>query len=237
MTIVLSIPFSFETCSITRFRSTDISPPAGAILARTRSLGKGVAEGRLGQDILDAIAAGLAEQHPETNRGWTVSVTDLRAQVVGSVQRALYILLGAVGFVLLIGCANVANLLLARITHRARELAVRAALGAGRWAALRLVLCESLVLAALGGGVGFLLSFWGLAAFVRLAPAGIPRLHEVTMDGRVLAFAIGISVLASLLFGAAGFAQATRETATRSAELSGTPAASRMARPNWTSDG
>jgi putative ABC transport system permease protein len=130
--------------------------------------------------------------------------------VVGSVQRALYVLLGAVGFVLLIGCANVANLLLARITHRGRELAVRAALGAGRWAALRLVLCESLVLAALGGGVGVLLSFWGLAAFVRVAPAWIPRLHEVTMDTRVLAFAVGISVLASLLFGAAGFARAAR---------------------------
>ena len=162
------------------------------------------------QDELNRIAAGLAEQHPATNRGWTVSVTDLRAQVVGSVQRALYVLLGAVGFVLLIGCANVANLLLARITHRGRELAVRAALGAGRWAALRLVLSESLVLAALGGGAGFLLSFWGLAAFLRLAPGGIPRLHEVTMDGRVLAFAVGISMLASLLFGAAGFARAAR---------------------------
>jgi len=162
------------------------------------------------QDELNRIAAGLAEQHPETNRGWTVSVTDLRAQVVGSVQRALLVLLGAVGFVLLIGCANVANLLLARIAHRGRELAVRAALGAGRWAALRLVLCESLVLAVLGGGVGFLLSFWGLAAFVRLAPRGIPRLHEVTMDARVLAFAFGVSVLASLLFGVVGFARAAR---------------------------
>ncbi len=162
------------------------------------------------QDEMNRIAAGLAEEHPATNRGWTVSVTDLRAQVVGSVQRALYVLLGAVGFVLLIGCANVANLLLARITHRGRELAVRAALGAGRWAALRLVLCESLVLAALGGGAGFLLSFWGLAAFLRLAPGNIPRLHEVTMDARVLAFALGISVLASLLFGAAGFARAAR---------------------------
>jgi putative ABC transport system permease protein len=162
------------------------------------------------QDELNRIAAGLAEQHPETNQGWTVSVTDLRAQVVGAVQPALYVLLGAVGFVLLIGCANVANLLLARITHRGRELAVRAALGAGRWAALRLVLCESLLLAALGGGVGFLLSYWGLAGFVRLAPRGIPRLNEVTMDWRVLAFAMGISVLASLLFGAAGFARAAR---------------------------
>jgi putative ABC transport system permease protein len=162
------------------------------------------------QDELDRIAAGLAEKYPATNRGWTVRVADLRAQVVGSVQRALLVLLGAVGFVLLIGCANVANLLLARITHRGRELAVRAALGAGRWAALRLVLCESLVLAGLGGGAGFLLSFWGLAAFVRLAPAGIPRLHEVTMDTRVLVFALGISGLASLLFGAVGFARAAR---------------------------
>jgi putative ABC transport system permease protein len=162
------------------------------------------------QDEMNRIAAGLAEQHPATNRGWTVSVTDLRQQVVGSVARALLVLLGAVGFVLLIGCANVANLLLARITHRGRELAVRAALGAGRLASLRVVLLESLVLAALGGAAGFLLSFWGLEAFVRLAPPGIPRLDEVRVDTRVLAFTIGVSVLASVLFGLVGFAQAAR---------------------------
>jgi predicted permease len=165
---------------------------------------------RQAQDELNGIARGLAEVHPETNRDWTVSVTALGAHVVGSVQRALLVLLGAVGFVLLIGCANVANLLLARITHRGRELALRAALGAGRWTAARLILLESLTLAAIGGAAGFLLSIWGLEAFVRLAPAGIPRLGEVGVDGKVFGFAVALSGLSSLLVGAAGFVQAAR---------------------------
>ena len=165
---------------------------------------------RQAQDELDRIAHGLAEEHPETNRGWTVSVTSLQAHVVGSVQRALLVLLGAVGFVLLIGCANVANLLLARITHRGRELALRAALGAGRWTAARLILLESLTLAVLGGAAGFLLSLWGLEAFVQLAPAGIPRLGEVRVDGTVFGFAVAVSTLSSLLVGAAGLVQAAR---------------------------
>ncbi len=165
---------------------------------------------RQAREELNRIARGLAETHPETNRGWTVGVTDLRGHVVGSVERALLVLLGAVAFVLLIGCANVANLLLARITHRGRELAVRAALGAGRWTSARLILLESLVLAVLGGGVGFLLSFWGLDAFLRFAPAGIPRLDEVGVDGWVFGFAVALSCLTSLLFGAAGLVQTTR---------------------------
>ncbi len=165
---------------------------------------------RQAQEELERIAVGLAEQHPETNRGWTVGVTGLRGHMVGSVQRALVVLLGAVGFVLLIGCANLANLLLARITHKNRELALRAALGAGRWTSARLVSLESMVLAVLGGAAGFLLSFWGLDAFVRLAPASIPRLAEVSVDARVLGFAVALSVLTSLLFGAAGVIQAAR---------------------------
>ena len=165
---------------------------------------------RQAQAELNGIARGLAEEHPETNRDWTVSVTSLGAHVVGSVQRTLLVLLGAVGFVLLIGCANVANLLLARITHRGRELALRAALGAGRWTAARLILLESLTLAAFGGAAGFLLSIWGLEAFVRLAPAGIPRLGEVSVDGKVFGFAVALSCLSSLLVGAAGFVQTAR---------------------------
>lgn len=111
---------------------------------------------------------------------------------------------------LLIGCANVAHLLLARVTHRGRELALRAALEAGRWTSARLLLLESLALAVLGGGAGFFLSFWGLEAFVKLAPAGIPRLSEVSVGGRVLGFAIGLSVLSSLVLGVAGVGQVSR---------------------------
>ncbi len=172
-------------------------------------LAPGVTIDQAGEE-LNRLALGLAEQHPETNRGWSVDVQGLRGHMVGSVQRALLVLLGAVGFVLLIGCANVANLLLARITHRDRELAVRAALGAGRWASARLVLLESLVLAVLGGLAGFVLSFWGLDGFVRLAPAGIPRVEEVGVDARVFGFAVTLSGLTSLLFGAAGLFQTAR---------------------------
>lgn len=159
---------------------------------------------------LDRISRGLAEEHPETNRGWTVTVTSLRAHLVGSVQRALLVLLGAVGFVLLIGCANVANLLLARVTHRGRELALRGALGAGRWTAAKLILLESLTLAAVGGTAGLVLSLWGLEAFVRLAPAGIPRLDEVRVDGWVFGFAVALSALSSVLVGLAGCVRAAR---------------------------
>jgi putative ABC transport system permease protein len=120
------------------------------------------------------------------------------------------VLLGAVAFVLLIGCANVANLVLARVTHRHRELAVRAALGAGVWVAARLLLLESLVLGALGGAAGFFLSFWGLDAFLRFAPAGIPRLGDVRVDGWVFAFAAVLSCLTSVVFGSAGLFQVLR---------------------------
>lgn len=162
------------------------------------------------QGELDRIALGLAEAHPVTNRGWTVAVLDLRSHVVGSSRRTLWVLLGAVGFVLLIGCANVANLLLARISHRNRELAVRAALGASRWASARLVLLETAVLAALGGAAGFVLSLWVVRVFLGLAPPGIPRLEEVSVDARVFLFALVVVVAASVLVGAAGFLQAAR---------------------------
>ncbi|MBI4500666.1 MAG: ABC transporter permease [Gemmatimonadetes bacterium] len=161
------------------------------------------------QQDLDQVAARLAQKYPDTNRGWTVGVADLRSQVVGRVERALLVLLGAVGFVLLIGCANVANLLLARLTHRSRDLAVRAALGADRWASARLIALESLVLAAVGGVIGLGFSFWALDAFVRLAPRGIPRLDEISIDRRVFGFAVALSCLTGLVFGAIAFFRAS----------------------------
>ena len=166
---------------------------------------------RVGEELA-GVALRLAEEHPATNQGWTVEVLELRSYLVGSVGRTLLLLLGAVGFVLLIGCANVANLLLARISHRGRELAVRAALGATRWASARLVLLETAVLAALGGALGLVLSLWTLQAFLRLAPPSIPRLAEVSVDGRVFAFALAVSVATSVLVGTAGFLQAARSS-------------------------
>ena len=165
--------------------------------------------GRLGAEAtldgareeMNVIAGRLGETYPETNEGWGISVVPLRDRIVGSMRPTLLIFLAAVGFVLLIGCANVANLLLVRGASRRRELAVRAALGAGRLRLVRLLLSEALVLSVLGGVAGVLLSLLAVNAFVSLAPAGIPRLDEVGVDGRVLVFALSLSVVTAVVFG------------------------------------
>lgn len=147
------------------------------------------------------IVAQLAEEHPEVNRGWGVRVEPLRNELLGATRGRLLAFLGAVGFVLLIACVNVANVLLAHAAQRRREFAVRASLGAGRWRLVRMVLTESLLLATIGGVAGLVIAYLGVPAFIALAPAGIPRLSEVSLDGRILAFAAAITVLTTLLFG------------------------------------
>jgi putative ABC transport system permease protein len=158
------------------------------------------------QAELDTIVGRLQQQYPgnyPANSGFRISVTPLLEQVVGNIRLALLVLLGAVAFVLLIACANVANLLIARAAARQKEFAVRTALGAGRRRLIRQLLTESLLLAIIGGGLGLLIAVWGLEALRALGPGNLPRLAEIGINNQVLAFTFIISLLTGVIFGLA----------------------------------
>jgi putative ABC transport system permease protein len=153
------------------------------------------------QTEMTNIAARLTQQYPDANTGWGVALVRFQDLVILNIRPALRILLAAVGFLLLIACANVANLLLARAAAREKEIALRLALGASRGRLIRQVLTESVLISLLGGGIGVLIALWGTQALVRLNPQGIPRAGEIGVDGRVLGFTLLASLVSGILFG------------------------------------
>ena len=198
---------------------TDIWFPASTFSeTEERSAHNYLVVGRLKPDVtleqaqaqMTSIGTRLEQQYPASNKGKNVAVTRMRDDMVSNVQLTLYLLLGAVALVLLIACANVANLLLAKATTRTREIAIRAAVGASRGRIVRQLITESLLLALVAGVAGLILAVWGSAALVALAPSNVPRLAETSIDGWVLVFTLGVSVIASLLFGLAPALQASR---------------------------
>jgi putative ABC transport system permease protein len=155
------------------------------------------------QADMDLIAGQLEQQFPESNQGWSLRLVSLREDLVGGSRTMVLILFGAVAFVLLIACANVANLLLVRAAARQKEIALRTALGASRWRIVRQMITESLLLAIAGGALGAFLATWGVQLLVKLSENSIPPTVQVTIDGTVLGFTLLVSVVTGILFGLA----------------------------------
>lgn len=163
---------------------------------------------------MDTINQRLAQSYHESNFGWTVKVTNLQERLVSDVRLSLLVLLCAVAFILMIACANIANLLLARASARQKEISVRTALGASRWRIVRQLLTESLLLSLVGGAFGVLFSVWLTKLLIAISPANSPRFDEIRPDARVLVFTIALTLFTGLVFGLAPALQASRSDLT-----------------------
>src|SRR5271163_2761815 len=213
-TVIGVVPAGFQLES-TNFGIKDVFVPIGAFkdpLFQQRDVHEGMrALGRLkagvtlaaAQADMDQIANNLALSYPAADKGAGISLVPLKKDIAGDVQPFLWVLLGAVGFVLLIACVNVANLQLARATTRAREFAIRSALGASQSRVIRQLLTESVLLGSAGGALGLLLAAWGTQAALKVLPETLPRAQDVGVDGRVLIFTLIASIVAGVLFGLA----------------------------------
>lgn len=191
----LWVPINFEIADGMKIRKAHFLRPIG-------KLKNGVTLAQAQAD-LDVIAARLEEQYPDSNLSWSLRLVSLREQLVGNTRPTLFILFGAVGFVLLIACANVANLLLVRAAGRQKEIALRTALGAGRFRIVRQMITESVLLALIGGALGTILAVWGIELLVKLSEGNIPPTAQVRIDATVLTFTLLTSIFTGVLFGLA----------------------------------
>ena len=162
------------------------------------------------QAEMDEVARNLAVAYPEADAGHNIKLVSMKEDLVGNVQPFLFVLLAAVGFLMLIACANVANLLLARSLTRSREFAIRSALGASRARMIRQLLTESILLSAVGGALGLLAAYCGMKMLLKAIPAALPRLGEVSLDSKVLLFTLVLSLITGVIFGLAPAVKATR---------------------------
>ncbi|MGH9735676.1 MAG: ABC transporter permease [Candidatus Acidiferrales bacterium] len=215
-TVVGVLPASFYFCCRSiNFRPGDVYVPLGAVkspLMQDRKIHPGImGVGRIKDGVtldqaradMARLARNLAATYPVADKDRGIGVTPVKQEMVKNIQPFLLVLLAAVGFVLLIACVNVANLLLARSGGRAREFAIRAALGASQGRVIRQLLTESVILAVCGGALGLILAAWGTSAALSIVPETLPRANDVHIDPRVLLFTLAVSVMAGILFGLA----------------------------------
>ena len=243
-TVVGILPATFYfCCRDNNFLPAEVYVPLGAYKnpwMQNRKIHPGIrGVGRLKPGVtlaqaradMDRIAGNLAAVYPEADKGAGISVVPVKDEMVRNIKPFLLVLLAAVGFVLLIACVNVANLLLARSTGRSREFAIRAALGAGQGRVIRQLLTESVLLAFAGGALGLLLASWGTSAALSVLPSTLPRANDVRIDPHVLLFTLIITLLAGILFGLAPGAENFPPRFARSAER-GWPRRKRRALPH-----